>query len=212
MAAESTYTSPRYFMADEMTKSHPARLRAGDYEWLKGRILDIGCGPDPLRVVPPSAVVEWDLAQGDATHLATVDDESFDNVVSAHCLEHLHDPETALRNWSRVVRQGGHIYILVPLYSCYEKFKDFQFGTENAGRFNDDHKTSWDLINLEHLPKNHRHFGYKEIVCLGKQADLTLVDLRTEVDHFPWSRWEDRDFDPTQHGALAQLCIIFAKL
>ncbi len=199
-------------MSDEMTKSHSARSRAGDYEWLKGQILDIGCGPDPLKVPPPSTVTEWDLAQGDATLLATLDDESFDNIVSAHCLEHLHDPEMALRNWSRVVRPGGHIYILVPLYSCYEKFNDFQFGTDNSARFNGDHKTSWDLINLERPPQNHRHFGYKEIVRLGKQADMTLVDLRTEVDRFPWSRWEDRDFDPTRHGALAQLCIIYQKL
>jgi hypothetical protein len=102
--------------------------------------------------------------------------------------------------------------VLVPLYSCYEKFKDFQFGTDNAGKFNPDHKTSWDLINLEHAPRNHRHFGYKETVQLGAQAGLTLVDLRVEVDGYQWNRFHDAEFDQTQHGALAQLCIIFQKL
>ena len=199
-------------MSDEMTKSHPARLRAGDYEWIKGSVLDIGCGNDKLLLPAPSTVRGWDLADGDATHLATLEDKSFDCVVSAHCMEHLSDPETALQNWARVLREAGYCYILVPLYSCYEKFKDFQFGTDNAGKFNPDHKTSWDLINLEHAPRNHRHFGYKEIVQLGAQAGLTLVDLRVEVDNLPWEKWDDREWDATQHGALAQLCIIFQKL
>lgn len=199
-------------MSYEMTKSHPARLRAGDYEWLKGSVLDIGCGPDPLKLPAPSTVCGWDVSDGDATYLALIEDKSFDCVVSAHCLEHLADPETALQNWSRVLREAGYCYVLVPLYSCYEKFKDFQFGTANAGKFNPDHKTSWDLINLEHAPKNHRHFGYKEIVRLGAQAGLTLVDLRIEVDGYQWARFHDAEFDQTQHGALAQLAIIFCKL
>jgi len=197
---------------DEMTKSHPARERAGDYAWLKGSVLDIGCGPDAIKLPPPSAVRGWDMADGDATHLATLEDRIFDTVVSAHCLEHLHDPETALQNWARVLREGGSMYILVPLYSCYEKFKDFQHGTPNAGKFNPDHKTSWDLINLVDRPQNHRHFGYKEIVQLGAQAGLSLVDLRMEVDNFPWEKWNDREWDATQHGALAQLCIVFCKI
>lgn len=199
-------------MSDEMTKSHPARERAGDYEWLKGNVLDIGCGPDPIKLPAPSTVRGWDLADGDATHLATLEDKSFDAVVSAHCMEHLADPETALRNWSRVLREAGYCYILVPLYSCYEKFKDFQFGTDNAGKFNPDHKTSWDLINLDQRPKNHRHFGYKEIVQLGAQAGLTLVDLRVEVDGYKWDRFHDAEFDQTQHSALAQLAIIYQKI
>jgi len=199
-------------MANEQTKSHPARLRAGDYEWIKGAVLDIGCGDDKIKLSSTSNARGWDLPDGDATLLATIDDKSIDTIVSAHCLEHLHDPETALQNWSRVLKEGGYAYILVPLYSCYEKFKDFQFGTDNAGKFNPDHKTSWDLINLVEKPKNHRHFGYKEIVQLGKQAGLTLVDLRMEVDNFPWHRWNETEFDPTQYGALAQLAIIFAKI
>ena len=197
---------------DEMTKSHPARERAGDYTWLKGKTLDIGSGPDPIKLPPPSTVQGWDLPDGDATYLATLEDKSFDTIVSAHCLEHLHDPETALRNWSRVLREGGYIYCLVPLFSAYEKFKDFTFGTENAGRFNPDHKTSWDLINLVDPPLNHRHFGYKEIRQLGAQAGLTLVDLRIEVDGFQWERFHDSGFDQTMHGALAQLCIVYNKI
>lgn len=197
---------------DEMTKSHPARLRSGDYEWIKGKTLDIGCGPDPLKSTPSRQVIPWDLADGDATLLATVDDKSIDTIVSAHCLEHLFDPELAIQNWSRVLKEGGYAYCLVPLYSAYEKFNDFAYGSANPAKFNNDHKTSWDLINLVDKPKNHRHFGYKEIVQLGKQAGLTLVDLRMELDGYKWERFHDAEFDQTQNGALAQLCIVFAKI
>lgn len=197
---------------DEMTKSHPARLRAGDYEWIKGQVLDIGCGPDPIKLPPPSTVRGWDLEDGDATLLATIEDKTFDVIVSAHCLEHLSDPETAIRNWSRVLKEGGYAYILVPLYSCYEKWNDFQHGSSNPAKFNHDHKTSWDLLNLETTPKNHRHFGFKEIRQLGKQAGLTLVDLRYELDGYQWNRFDDKEFDQTMNSALAQLCIVYQKL
>jgi SAM-dependent methyltransferase len=197
---------------DEMTKSHPARLRAGDYEWIKGQVLDIGAGGDVLKLPPPSTVRGWDLGDGDATLLATLEDKTFDCIVGSHVLEHLADPETALRNWSRVLCEAGYIYILVPLYSCYEKWNDFQHGSSNPAKFNHDHKTSWDLLNLESAPKNHRHFGFKEIRQLGKQAGLTLVDLRYELDGYQWNRFDDAEFDQTQHGALAQLAIIFQKL
>jgi len=197
---------------DEMTKSHPARLRAGDYEWIKGQVLDIGCGPDPIKLSPPSTVRGWDLEDGDATLLATLDDKTFDCIVSAHCLEHLSDPETAIRNWSRVLKEGGYAYILVPLFSAYEKWNDFQHGSSNPAKFNHDHKTSWDLLNLETAPKNHRHFGFKEIRQFGKQAGLTLVDLRYELDGYQWNRFDDKEFDQTMNGALAQLCIVYQKL
>jgi SAM-dependent methyltransferase len=197
---------------NEMSKSHNARLRAGDYEFIRGRILDVGCGPDKLQLPPPNEVVGWDLGDGDATLLEGIPNRSFDCVVSAHCLEHLDDPETALRNWARVIRDGGSIYILVPLYSCYEKWNDFKHGVDPQGKFNPDHRTSWDVLNLEQAPKRHRHFGYKEIRQLGKQAGLTLVDFRTELDGYQWNRFDDAEFDQTTNGALAQLCVVFSKL
>ena len=194
---------------NEMTKSHPCRLRHGDYAFIRGQVLDIGCGPDPIRLAPPSVVTGFDLEQGDAHLLAGVADESHDCIVSSHCLEHLADPETALRNWSRVLRPGGFAYILVPLYSAYEKQKDFRRG-ENPSRFNPDHVTSWDIVSVE-APIHHRHFDYKRIVALGAQAGLSLVDLRMELDGYHWDRWTDPAFDSTRHGGLAQLCIIYQK-
>lgn len=198
-------------MSNEMSKSHLTRLRHGDYEWLKGDVLDVGCGPDPIQLPAPSKVTPWDIEQGDAQYLATIQDESFDVVCGSHVLEHVHDPAIAIQNWSRVLRPGGHCYILVPIYSIYEKQRDFQFGSSFQARFNPDHKTSWDIISVE-KPLNHEHYDFKRIVEIGKSAELHLIDLRMELDGFHWERWNDHDWDSTQHGGLAQLCIIYHKI
>jgi len=196
---------------NEMSKSHPLRIRHGDYSFIKGSVLDIGCGPDAIKLDSPSTVRGWDLPDGDAQYLASIDDKTFDCIVSAHCLEHVMDPAIALQNWSRVLKEGGYIYALVPLYSAYEKFRDFKFGSQHAARFNPDHKTSWDIVSCPR-PLNHEHYDYKRIVEIGKKAGLHLVDLRMELDGFHWEKWNDPDFDSTMHGGVAQLCIIYQKI
>jgi SAM-dependent methyltransferase len=62
---------------------------------------------DPFPLVTPSIIC-------DAAALAPVADSSVDFVVANHVLEHLRDPLAALREWLRVVRAGGHLYIAVP--------------------------------------------------------------------------------------------------
>lgn len=198
-------------MANEMKKSHICRVRHNDYEWLKGDILDIGSGPWPIEVDPPSTVRAWDLPDGDAQYLESIEDKSYSVIVASHVIEHVRDPAIALKNWSRVLKEGGYCYILAPLYSAYEKFRDFQYGSPYPAKFNDDHKTSWDIVSVER-PMNHEHYDYKRIVQIGKDAGLHLVDLRMELDGFHWDRWSDLDFDSTMHGGLAQLCIIYQKI
>lgn len=197
---------------NEMSKSHKCRLRHGDYQWLKGSVLDLGCGPDPIQLPPPSTVRGWDMDDGDAQMLDGVKDASFDVVCASHCLEHMHDPDEALRNWSRVLREGGHMYLLVPLYSAYEKFNDFSFASDNPSRYNADHKTSWDIISPVNRPSQHEHYDFPRIVRMGRQAGLTLTDLRMELDGFHWEKMFDPAWDTTRHGGLAQLCMIFEKL
>ena len=196
---------------NEASKSHLCRVRHNDYAFLKGKGIDVCCGPDPIKVELPSTVDTWDLEHGDAQYLATIDDGSYDWLVCYHGLEHMLDPAIALKNWSRVVREGGSILIAVPLFSAYEKWRDFRHGSPFPARFNDDHKTSWDIVSCDR-PTNHEHYDYKRIVEIGKAAGLTLVDLRMELDGYHWDRWNDPDFDSTQHGGMAQLCMIFQKL
>jgi SAM-dependent methyltransferase len=50
----------------------------------------------------------------EATHLNGLADESFDFVVSSHCLEHLANPLGALQEWHRVTRTGGCLVVILP--------------------------------------------------------------------------------------------------
>lgn len=51
------------------------------------------------------------VAPGDAIPLP---DESQDFVVSAHVIEHFPDPIKALKEWYRLIRPGGYIFMIVP--------------------------------------------------------------------------------------------------
>jgi predicted SAM-dependent methyltransferase len=50
----------------------------------------------------------------DAETLKTVSNESFDFIISAHVIEHMKNPLSALEQWARVVKPGGLIYMIVP--------------------------------------------------------------------------------------------------
>ncbi|MEQ1911956.1 MAG: methyltransferase domain-containing protein, partial [Vicinamibacterales bacterium] len=50
----------------------------------------------------------------EARQLTMVDDESYDFVLSSHCLEHLADPLGGLEEWMRVLRSGGVLALVVP--------------------------------------------------------------------------------------------------
>jgi SAM-dependent methyltransferase len=43
-----------------------------------------------------------------------LDDNSVDFVLSSHVIEHFADPIKALKEWYRVVKPGGHLYIVAP--------------------------------------------------------------------------------------------------
>ena len=85
--------------------------------------IDIGCDNDVLRL-PEHLHLEvrpWDLADGDATLMAGIPDESMDFVYSSHCLEHVVFPVTALRNWWRILKRGGFLLLNIPHRDLYEK-------------------------------------------------------------------------------------------
>ena len=57
---------------NETSKCYDLRKRRGDFDtFLTGKGIDIGCGPDPLRVVN-GTVDRWDMENGDAQILAGV--------------------------------------------------------------------------------------------------------------------------------------------
>ena len=115
----------------ETAKAHDRRVRENFFDkYCKGEGLDIGYGAD---IIVPNCS-GWDLRNGDAQYLSGVEDETFDFVYSSHCLEHMYDVQTALKNWFRVVKRGGYMILAIPHRDLYEKKNQL------PSRWNGDHK------------------------------------------------------------------------
>lgn len=131
---------------------------------LTGKGIDIGCGPDPLS----PEVKPFDLKDGDANKITQYVREQFDFVYSSHCLEHMHEPRKAILEWWKLVRPGGHLFVIVPDEDLYEQ-------GVFPSRFNEDHKAtftiskarSWSPVSVNVL----------DLVKLLPHAELVSVAL-----------------------------------
>lgn len=105
------------------------------------------------------------VAPGDAIPLP---DNSQDFVVSAHVIEHFPDPIKALREWYRLIRPGGYIFMIVPHKertfdkdeprTTLQELIDRHEGKIIARPNKNDHSSVWiteDMVELvEHLGWN----------------------------------------------------------
>jgi SAM-dependent methyltransferase len=171
-----------------MKESSKTRLHLSDAEraLMRGRVLDIGAGDDP---VTPDAV-PFDLAHGDANHITAFAPGSFDCVYSSHCLEHMHDPVASLHNWWSLVRPGGHLFLVVPDEDLYEQGLF-------PSRFNSDHKSTFTIAKKRSWSP--RSFNVLEL-CLGLPDAQVLSVRLNDIDY-------DRataHHGPLQRGLLAR--------
>jgi hypothetical protein len=118
-------------------------------------------------------------------------------------LEHMQDVPTALSNWSRVCKEGGYVYVMVPDYHLYERM-------QWPSPYNPDHKSRFSLIDLGCRPL-HPFYGLKEMRQVGLACGLTLVDARLELDNYDFAKTYDKEVDQTLGNALAQCTFIYLK-
>ena len=117
----------------ETIKARPRRILEGFFqEYIYTPGIDIGCQFDPI--IPTFRA--WDILfhDGDATHMAGVKNGAYRTVYASHVLEHLDDPDAALRNWMRILAPGGHLIVVVPHRDLYEK------KAQPPSRWNAEHK------------------------------------------------------------------------
>ena len=112
----------------ECSKSISRRLSQPNFltKYFYGHGIDIGGKPDPLSLYTElfpmlESVKTWDLEDGDAQYLESIDDNTLDFVHSSHCLEHLVDPLISLKNWIRVIKPNSYIIFTVPDEDMYEQ-------------------------------------------------------------------------------------------
>ncbi len=109
----------------EARKTYAAKLRDGFIEkYLSGAaILDVGYKgyeSDVVPIVPQAVGIDLDYPGYDGVTLP-IADNSQDAVFSSHCLEHIDDSRSAIREWFRVLNADGFLVIIVPHQYLYER-------------------------------------------------------------------------------------------
>lgn len=136
--------------------------------YLRGRGLDIGAGD--FKVLPHAISVDnmhhakfgFSVRPDvlcEATKLDVFASQSMDFVYSSHTLEHIEDYVSALKEWFRVVKQGGYVILYLPDEDTYPKV-----GTPYA---NPDHK--WD-VSYEKVVDAMRTVGSWDLVDFQKRS------------------------------------------
>ena len=108
---------------NEASKAMKRRMvedELGIFNWSQiicGDGIDVGCGPDKIR---DDKCIAFDQEQGDANKISEYFTHKFDYLHASQCLEHMHDPYTAMVEWLEIVKTGGHAIISIPDWTLYE--------------------------------------------------------------------------------------------
>lgn len=153
--------SPRNYLVQRIVQRELIRL--GE-QYLSGRLIDIGCGAKPYAAI----VERWVSEHVGVDHLDTMHgqqhidligtayaipapDGSFDSAICTAVLEHLEEPERALRECFRVLKPNGTAIYTVPfIWHLHEEPRDF-FRFSKYGLQYLFQKTGFDVVELKAL-------------------------------------------------------------
>jgi SAM-dependent methyltransferase len=107
--------------------------------YMKGRLLDVGCGKRPYALIYDSLVeqsVGTEVAFSPHGTLAAdvinyaenlpFSDQSFDTILCTEVLEHTRRPQQVLQEFARVLKPGGYLLLTVPfMYPVHEAPHDY---------------------------------------------------------------------------------------
>jgi len=133
-------------------------------KYSKGRLLDIGCGEKPYAEITKPYVTEHiGLDHKDTLHDKSkidlfgtaysipVEDEHFDTALCTAVLEHLEEPDKAIKEANRVLKRGGYAIYTVPLFwHLHEEPRDFYRYTKYGLKYLFE-KNGFEIIELKLL-------------------------------------------------------------
>jgi len=160
---------------------------------LRGSGIDIGCGGDPIF---PN-VRCFDKEDGDANRITDYIKEQFDFVFSAHCLEHMLGPADALHGWWSLVKEGGHMYIVVPDEDLYEQ-------GHWPSKYNSDHKWTFTIFK----EKSWSPVSINVLDLIRELPNCQPLRIAVQDEHYDYAL---RGVDQTHGCALAQIQFVLRK-
>lgn len=117
-------------------------------------LLDFGCGDGALlralggsngvEINPHSRATARELGCLVEENICAYNNSSMDLIISNHCIEHVENPLSVIKEMRRVIRDNGTIAIVVPCHRVNMPFSD---------RDRDYHLFSWSAANLGNLVK-----------------------------------------------------------
>jgi SAM-dependent methyltransferase len=166
-------------------------------------------GLDPSRMVTPG-IIE------DGFTLASVPERSQDFVIANHVLEHSPNPLQALRNWVRVLRPGGALYVTVPVAEkCFDRGRP----ETTVGHMVEDYRLCGESRFEEFRARNFAHYDeWVRISAPNVARDegrtppaMTPEEIAAEIRHLAQSE-EEIHFHTFSPASFAELLGAFRKL
>jgi SAM-dependent methyltransferase len=141
---------------------HDKQLRELVKRYFSGRLIDIGCGSKPYQsIVRPYVSSHVGLDHAESPHGVSmvqllgsayeipVANDSFDCALCTSVLEHLEEPEQAIRECKRVLQSGGIAIFSVPfIWQLHEEPRDF-FRFSKYGLTHLFEKAGFEIIDIK---------------------------------------------------------------
>jgi SAM-dependent methyltransferase len=132
-------------------------------------------------------------------------DNSLDYVLSSHVVEHFYDPVKALREWHRVIRPGGYIFIIAPhMDRTFDRHREptpvAELVDRSTGkvRISDyAHPLNQDALKKSGMDKLGVYYQVEPQRLVRDKRAVTLDEgwaYYEKDDHHHWSAWRTGDF------------------
>jgi SAM-dependent methyltransferase len=168
-------------------------------KYLKGKLIDIGCGVKPYKTQLSSIVEEHIGVDHEGTshdkseinlfgtaYSIPTDNNTFDSAICTAVLEHLEEPEQAIRECYRVLKPGGVAIYSVPfIWHQHEVPRDF-FRYSSYGLKYLFEKVGFEIIEIKPLSGFAVTFLQLHIYIINGKFNKGIIRKLKVLDAYIW--------------------------